>query len=108
VLHVVLYAIARPDQDPYGDLATCQGHATLHGLVVIDRITDTAATDDPTGRRGYARLLRRLADPTTPVHGVVATERDSITPIDRLYNDQLTWYAAHHAGLWLIQPEANL
>ncbi|MFJ8752167.1 hypothetical protein ACIREO_22965 [Streptomyces sp. NPDC102441] len=104
-LHVGLYALVPPAQDPHDNLAACQGHAELQGLVVMERIAaiSTTRADDPALRRGYARLLSNLADPAVPLHGVVAADRNTITT-----PDQLTWFAAHRAGLWPGESETGL
>ncbi|MFF9458099.1 hypothetical protein [Streptomyces flaveolus] len=57
-LSVVLCALARPG----GDLAVAQSFAEAERLLVVDHIVDTlgghdqACEDDPTLRRGYARV----------------------------------------------------
>ncbi|MET9117555.1 hypothetical protein ABZX38_25630 [Streptomyces longwoodensis] len=110
--HVVLYALTRAGLDPHDDLAAAQGHAARHSFAVIDRIVDTldghGASDDPTLRRGYARALRLLADPASPVRGVVTVSRTSVSPIDRIYEAQMQWIAARSGGLWLVRAETDI
>ncbi|MHC3392341.1 hypothetical protein ACLQ2E_23185 [Streptomyces lavendulocolor] len=110
--HVVLYALTRADRDPHDDLAADQGHAARHSFTVADRIVDTldghGDGDDPTLRRGYARALRLLADPASPVRGLVAISRTSVSPIDQIYETQLHWIAARSGGLWLVRAETEI
>ncbi|GHH56744.1 hypothetical protein [Streptomyces candidus] len=56
----------------------------------LDSVDLRTGGDNPLLRRGYARALQMLADPTCPVRGVVAVSRTAITSVDRLYQDQLT------------------
>ncbi|MFD5722689.1 hypothetical protein [Streptomyces sp. NPDC127036] len=115
-LHVLLYALTGPGQATHDHLAAMRGyaaakHLTVHEPPIVDALDDTdvrTGGDDPLLRRGYARALQMLADPTGPVRGVVAVSRTAITIADRLYQDQLTWYAAHQAGLWLIRSETQI
>jgi alkylation response protein AidB-like acyl-CoA dehydrogenase len=110
--HVVVYALTRAGMDPHHDLAAAQGYAARHSFTVADRIVDTldghGDGDDPTLRRGYARALRLLADPASPVCGVVGVSRTSVSPIDRIYEAQLRWMAARSGGLWLVRAETEL
>lgn len=115
-LHIVLYALTGPDGTANTDLAAARGYAERKHLVVtgpplvdtLDAIDIRTGGDDPLLRRGYARALQMLADPTCPVRGVVAVSRTAITPVDRLYQDQLSWYADRHAGLWLVRGETAI
>jgi hypothetical protein len=110
--HVVLYALTRTGMDPHDDLAAAQGYAARHAFTVTDRIVDTLDAhgdgDDPTLRRGYARARRLLADPASPVRGIVAVSRTSVSPIDRIYETQLHCIAARAGGLWLVRSETEL
>ncbi|MGW4103158.1 hypothetical protein [Streptomyces sp. NPDC004976] len=107
-----VHALTRADLDPHDDLAAAQGHAARHSFTVADRIVDTldghGSSDDPTLRRGYARALRLLADPDSPVRGIVAVSRISVPPIDRIYEAQLHCIAARSGGLWLVRAETEL
>jgi hypothetical protein len=111
-LQVVLYALTLPGGDPRDDLAACQGYADAQHLAVTDRIVDDTqdrtGADDPSLRRGYSRMLHALADPTTPVHGVVAVSRTAITTNNRLYEQQLTTLNTYEAGLWLLRAETAI
>ncbi|MFJ3933761.1 MULTISPECIES: hypothetical protein [unclassified Streptomyces] len=111
-LHVVLYALTVPGRDPHGDLATAQGSAAQHNFTVTDRIVDTldgrTSGDAPALRRGYARALRLLADQASPVRGVVAVSRASVSRIDRIYEAQLRWIAGRSGGLWLVRAETEI
>lgn len=115
-LHVVLYALTGPDGAAHDDLAAARGYAERQRLVVggpplvdtLDSVDLRTGGDNPLLRRGYARAQQMLADPTCPVRGVVAVSRTAITSVDRLYQDQLTWYADRHAGLWLVRSETQL
>ncbi|WP_331752312.1 hypothetical protein [Streptomyces chartreusis] len=84
--HVVLYALTRADLNPHDALAATQGHATRHSFTVDDRIVDVldghGDGDYPTLQRGHARALSTVADPASPVRGVVAVSRMS-TPRTR-------------------------
>ncbi|MFF4557747.1 hypothetical protein [Streptomyces sp. NPDC001422] len=114
--YVLLYALTGPGQETHDDLAAIRGyaaakHLTVHEPPIVDALDDTdvrTGGDDPLLRRGYARALQLLADPACPVRGVVAVSRTAITIADRLYQDQLTWYAAQQAGLWLIRSETQI
>lgn len=114
--YVLLYALTGSGQETHDDLAAMRGHATakhltVHEPPIVDALDDTdvrTGGDDPLLRRGYARALQMLANPTCPVLGVVAVSRTAITIADRLYQDQLTWYAAQQAGLWLIRSETQI
>ncbi|MFJ4003862.1 hypothetical protein ACIPWL_10440 [Streptomyces sp. NPDC090023] len=110
--HVVLYALTRADLDPHDDLAAAQEHATRHSFTVAERIVDGldghGDGDDPTLRRGYARARHLLADPASPVRGIVAVSRTSVSPIDRINEAQLLWIAARAGGLWLVRAETEL
>ncbi|MFF3697281.1 hypothetical protein [Streptomyces sp. NPDC002221] len=102
-----------PGQDPGNDLAEARGLAAAHQLPVADQIVDIldlvdARADNPALRRGYARALRLLADPASPVHGMVAVSRTAITLADRPYEDQLLWHIHHHTGLWLVRNESAI
>ncbi|WEH37868.1 hypothetical protein PZB75_31185 (plasmid) [Streptomyces sp. AM 4-1-1] len=113
---VVLYALTGPGREVHDDLAAVRGYAaahrlTVHGPPIVDALDATdvrTGGDDPLLRRGYARALRMLADPASPVRGVIAVSRTAITLADRLYQDQLTWYAARRAGLWLVRGETQI
>ncbi|MFD4683599.1 hypothetical protein ACFWP1_33365 [Streptomyces sp. NPDC058425] len=111
---VVLYALTRPGGDPHADLATARGYAAAHRLHVADQIVDTiglhdqACEDDPTLRRGYARALHLLADPSSPVQGVVAVSRTAVTSDGRLYEDQLALHAARGTALHLVRAETDI
>ncbi|MEU1776705.1 hypothetical protein ABZ501_27265 [Streptomyces sp. NPDC019922] len=115
-LHIVLYALTGPDGTANGDLAAARGYAERQRLVVtgpplvdtLDSIDIRTGGDAPLLRRGYARALQMLADPACPVRGVVAVSRTAITPVDRLYQDQLSWYADRRAGLWLVRGETAI
>ncbi|MEU3046795.1 hypothetical protein ABZ705_09715 [Streptomyces sp. NPDC006984] len=111
-LPVVLYAFTRAGADAHDDLAAAQGQATRQSFTVTDRIVDIldghGDRDDPTLRRGYARALRLLADPASPVRGVVAVSRASVSPIDRIYEAQLRWIAERSGGLWLVRAETDI
>ncbi|MGC4998528.1 hypothetical protein [Streptomyces sp. DT195] len=113
-LSVVLYALTRPGGDPHGDLATAQGYADAQQLVVVDRIFDVVAGDDhpcvvdPALRRGYARALHLMGDPSSPVRGLVAVSRTAVTPADRTYRDQLALCAARGTALHLVRGETAM
>ncbi|MFZ3491911.1 hypothetical protein ACODT5_01475 [Streptomyces sp. 5.8] len=115
-MHVVLYALTVPGRAASGDLAAARGHAESQRLTVVgaplvdtlDTVDAAHGSDDPLLRRAYARALQMLADPASPVRGVVAVSRTAITPADRLYEHQLTWYAHHRAGLWLVRDETGI
>ncbi|MFJ3934144.1 non-ribosomal peptide synthetase [Streptomyces sp. NPDC090029] len=111
-LPVVLYAFTRAGADAHDDLAAAQGQATRQSFTVTDRIVDIldghGDRDDPTLRRGYARALHLLADPASPVRGVVAVSRASVSPIDRIYEAQLRWIAGQSGGLWLVRGETEI
>ncbi|MBV1949127.1 MULTISPECIES: hypothetical protein [unclassified Streptomyces] len=110
-LSVVLYALARPGGDPHDDFAAAQGYADAHRLPVVDRIfdvVDQSCADDPTLRRGYARALHLMADPSSPVLGIVAVNQTAVTPAGCLYRDQLTLYAARGTALHLVRGETTL
>ncbi|GGU38396.1 hypothetical protein GCM10010289_69260 [Streptomyces violascens] len=71
---VVAYALTVADQTPNADLAAARGYATIKHLDVVATIVDTldsvdARADEPFLRRGYARVLRMMADPDSPVRG---------------------------------------
>jgi hypothetical protein len=53
-------------------------------------------------------MLHALADPATPVHGVVAVSRTAITTNNRLYEQQLTTLSTYEAGLWLLRAETAI
>ncbi|MEW1569794.1 hypothetical protein AB0454_43620 [Streptomyces sp. NPDC093509] len=113
---VVLYALTGPGRTAHDDLAAVRGYTsaqrlTVHGAAIVDALDETdvrTGGDDPLLRRGYARAMRMLADPTCSARGVVAVSRTTITIADRLYQDQLTWYAAQQAGLWLVRRETQI
>ncbi len=113
---VVLYALTGPGREAHDDLAAVRGfaaveHLTVAGPPIVDALDDIDARtggENPLLRRGYARALQMLADPNCPVRGVVAASRTAITLADRLYQDQLTWYAARSAGLWLVRGETQI
>ncbi|MFE5859714.1 hypothetical protein [Streptomyces virginiae] len=115
-LHVVLYALTGPRREANGDLAAARGyaevqHLTVAGPPIVDALDDVdirTGGDDPLLRRGYARALRMVANPGCAVRGVVAVSRTAITAADRLYADQLTWYADRRAGLWLVRGETQI
>ncbi|WP_371792985.1 hypothetical protein OG285_32150 [Streptomyces sp. NBC_01471] len=115
-LEVVLYALTGPNRETHGDLSAVRGyaaaeHLTVNGPPIVDALDDVDArtgAENPLLRRGYARALQVLADPNCPVRGVVAVSRTSITLADRIYQDQLTWYAAQSAGLWLVRGETPI
>ncbi|MFJ5635121.1 hypothetical protein ACIQF5_21090 [Streptomyces goshikiensis] len=113
---VVLYALTGPGRKAHHDLDAARGYAaaqrlTVHGAPIVDTLDETdvrTGGEDPLLRRGYTLALRMLADLTCPVRGVVAVSRTAITPDDRLYRNQLTWYAAQRAGLWLVRGETQI
>lgn len=114
-LHVVLYALTVPGKSASSDLAAARGYAQAQRMVVVDQLVDTldavdarTGADDPSLRRGYARALRIMADPSCAVRGMVAVSQTAITPVVRLYADQLAWYAARRAGLWLVRSETGI
>ncbi|MCX4783983.1 MULTISPECIES: hypothetical protein [unclassified Streptomyces] len=115
-LHVLLYALTGPHREANGDLAAARGYAQTQHLTVagppivdtLDEVDIRTGGDDPLLRRGYARALRMVADPDCAVRGVVAVSRTAITAADRLYADQLTWYADRRAGLWLVRGETQI
>ncbi|MFI9210316.1 hypothetical protein ACIGW7_19530 [Streptomyces sp. NPDC053253] len=113
-LSVVLYALTEPGGDPHDDLAAAQGYADTHRLLVVDRIVDVlspgdqACADDPELRRGYARALHLMGDPTSPAHGVVAISQTAVAPVGRLYEDQLALYATRGTALHLVRGETEI
>ncbi|MFE0774276.1 hypothetical protein [Streptomyces sp. NPDC058861] len=113
-LSVVLYALTRPGGDPHDDLAAARGYAQAERLLVVDQIVDTlgrhdrAGEDDPTLRRGYARALHFLGNPSSPVRGVVAVSRTAVTPDGRLYEAQLALHAARGTALHLVRAETGI
>ncbi|MFD9052745.1 hypothetical protein [Streptomyces zaomyceticus] len=113
-LSVVLYALTRPGGDPHDDLAAARSYAQAERLFVVDQIVDTlghhdqACEDDPTLRRGYARALHLLGDPSSPVRGVVAVSRTAVTPDGRLYEAQLALHAARGTALHLVRGETGI
>ncbi|MFE9802965.1 hypothetical protein ACFYP6_29565 [Streptomyces goshikiensis] len=115
-LHVVLYALIGPEGKVNADLAAARGFAEAQHLVVVgpplvdilDSVDARTGGEDPLLRRGYARARQMVTDPACAVRGVVAVSRTAITPADRLYQDQLTWYADRRAGLWLLRGETQI
>ncbi|MGW7312243.1 hypothetical protein [Streptomyces sp. NPDC054865] len=115
-LQVLLYALTGPHRDANGDLAAVRGYAQAQHLTVagppivdtLDEVDIRTGGDNPLLRRGYARALRMMDDPGCAVGGVVAVSRTAITAADRLYADQLTWYAGRRAGLWLVRGETDI
>ncbi|MEU8544800.1 hypothetical protein AB0C52_33185 [Streptomyces sp. NPDC048717] len=111
---VVPYVVVVEGGDPRGDLALVLGYAALHGLAVTDPVIDTlshedqACADNPALRPGYARTLRLLADPASPVIGAVALSQSSVTADARSYQAQLGWYDEHQAALFLVRDEATI
>ncbi|MGW8330574.1 hypothetical protein ACWGLE_22100 [Streptomyces sp. NPDC055897] len=112
---VLLYALTLSGQSPSDDLAAARGYSTAHPrLLVHDHIADVAGmpsqldarADDPLLRRGYARAVQMIADPSCPVRGIIAVSRTAITHSDRLYEDQLAWLSRNRAGLWLVRGES--
>lgn len=104
---VVLYALTRPHGDPSNGLARAQGLATAMGCTVHARISDNLGDSPPRLRPGWGRVRTALEDPGSGVHGVIAVSRTAISN-HRLYEDELAWLDAHHAGLWLVQAETDL
>ncbi|MFI5857405.1 hypothetical protein [Streptomyces parvulus] len=113
-LSVVLYALTRPGGDPHDDLAAARSYAQRERLLVVDQIVDTlghhdqACEDDPALRRGYARALHLLGDPSSPVRGVVAVSRTAVTPDGRLYEAQLALHATRGTALHLVRGETDI
>ncbi|MGW3387394.1 hypothetical protein [Streptomyces cinereoruber] len=113
-LSVVLYALTRPGGDPHTDLAAAQQYADAQRLLVVDRIVDTLARDDqacadqPELRRGYARTLHLLGDPTSPVRGLVTVSQTAVSRVDRLYEAELARYAALRVALFLVRAETEI
>ncbi|MFE0774207.1 hypothetical protein [Streptomyces sp. NPDC058861] len=113
-LPVVLYALTRPGGDPHDDLAAARSYAHAERLLIVDQIVDTlghhdqACEDDPTLRRGYARALHLLSDPSSPVRGVVAVSRTAVTPDGRLYEAQLALHATRGTALHLVHAETGI
>lgn len=113
-LQVVLHALTLPAGNPHDDLTAGQGCAHAQHLLVTDRIVndtqDRTGTDDPSLRRGYSRLLHALADPATPVHGVVAVSRTAITTraaTDHVQHAQGRPVAAPRRDLNLTRPPST-
>ncbi|MEU7028887.1 hypothetical protein AB0A60_19625 [Streptomyces sp. NPDC046275] len=113
-LPVVLYALTGPGGDPHDDLAAAQGYAEAHRLLVVDRIVDFLArgdqgcADEPELRRGYARALHLMGDPASPARGVTAVSQTAVTPVGRLYEDQLALYATRGTALHLVRGETKI
>ncbi|MEU2354422.1 hypothetical protein ABZ599_15890 [Streptomyces misionensis] len=111
-IQVVLYALVVSGRAPDDDLAAARGCAVRHGLLVTDCIVGTLPDrtdgDDPTHRRGYARALRLVADPSSPVRGLVAVSRTALSPIDAIYERELSRIADHRGGLWLVRGESYI
>ncbi|MFD9771693.1 hypothetical protein ACFWXE_15445 [[Kitasatospora] papulosa] len=113
-LSVVLYALTRPSGDAHADLAAARSYAQKERLLVVDQIVDTpghhdqACEDDPTLRRGYARALHLLGNPSSPVRGVVAVSRTAVAPDGRLYEAQLALHAARGTALHLVCGETDI
>ncbi|MFG3403826.1 hypothetical protein [Streptomyces sp. NPDC048142] len=113
-LPVVLYTLTGPGGDPHADLAAAQGYADAHRLLVVDRIVDflgvgdQACADSPELRRGYARTLHLMGDPSSPVGGLVTISQTAVTRVGRLYEAQLALYAARSAALHLVRSETEI
>ncbi|MFF8902475.1 hypothetical protein ACF082_33950 [Streptomyces lydicus] len=111
---MVLYTLTGPGGDPHVDLAAAQGYADAHRLLVVDRIVDFLSggdhtcADDPELRRGYARALHLMGDPSSAVRGVIAPSQTAVTLAGRLYEAQLSKYAALGAGLFLVRAETEI